>query len=84
MATSASEPDYSTEMRLPAGKTCGDCIHTRRCVALFGHTEADTACDFYPSRYAPRTSSGGGVMVTALSGRRLISRLGCEDPAPGR
>lgn len=45
------EIDYDAAMRLPPGKTCGDCAHVRRCVAMFGHVPADTACDFYPSRF---------------------------------
>jgi hypothetical protein len=40
-----------TCMHLPAGKTCGDCVHLRRCVA-FGFTDSETAdsCDFFPRR----------------------------------
>ena len=49
-----SEPDYDKEMALPDGKTCGDCNHIRRCKAMFGHTEADTSCDWHPSRYLER------------------------------
>lgn len=45
------EIDYDAAMRLPAGKTCGDCAHVRRCVAMFGHEQGDTSCDFYPSRF---------------------------------
>lgn len=41
------------EMKLPAGLTCGDCIHLTRCWALFGHTDADTYCDWSPSRFTP-------------------------------
>ena len=50
------EIDYAAEMRLPPDKTCGHCAHTRRCVALFGHTPADTSCDFHPSRYRVRST----------------------------
>jgi len=42
-----SDPD---KMQLPAGKTCGDCVHIRRCKAIFGHAETDTYCDWSPSR----------------------------------
>jgi hypothetical protein len=45
------EIDYDAAMRLPASKTCGDCAHVRRCVAMFGHVLTDTSCDFYPSRF---------------------------------
>lgn len=37
----------STCMTLPAGKTCGDCAHVRRCTAIFGMTETDTSCSFF-------------------------------------
>lgn len=52
----AMKPNYDTrdpdKMRLPPGLTCGDCKHIRRCKAMFGHTEADTYCDWSPSRAA--------------------------------
>jgi hypothetical protein len=50
-AQDAAEIDYDAAMRLPPGKTCGDCVHIRRCVGMFGHVPADTSCDFFPSRY---------------------------------
>lgn len=42
------------DMQLPAGVTCGDCIHIARCKAMFGHVEADTYCDWSPSRFQSR------------------------------
>lgn len=41
-----------TCMRLPAGKTCGDCVHTRRCEGL-GYTQSpdEKACSFFPRRF---------------------------------
>ncbi|AZE10200.1 hypothetical protein C4K10_1910 [Pseudomonas chlororaphis subsp. aureofaciens] len=38
-------------MNLPEGKTCGDCVHCRRCTLMFGHIPADEACDWSPSRF---------------------------------
>lgn len=39
------------DMQLPPGKTCGDCVHLRRCVT-FGFTKIlSTHCDFAPSRF---------------------------------
>lgn len=38
---------------LPAGKTCGDCVHIRRCAAIFGHIPEDESCDFFPVRFRP-------------------------------
>jgi hypothetical protein len=39
------------EMDLPEGKTCGDCVHCRRCTLMFGHIPADEVCDWMPSRF---------------------------------
>lgn len=41
-----------TCMRLPAGKTCGDCVHLTRCKS-FGFTAAasEQACSFHPRRF---------------------------------
>lgn len=41
-------------MDLPAGKTCADCVHCRRCCAIFGHIPEDQVCDWSPSRFAER------------------------------
>lgn len=32
-------------------KTCGDCVHCRRCTIMFGHIPADESCDWSPSRF---------------------------------
>lgn len=39
------------DMDLPEGKNCGDCVHCRRCTAMFGHIPADESCDWSPSRF---------------------------------
>ena len=39
------------QMSLPVGKTCGDCVHCERCVALFGHQPRNEVCDWAPSRF---------------------------------
>lgn len=39
------------KMNLPVGKTCADCVHCRRCTAMFGHIPADEVCDWSPSRF---------------------------------
>jgi hypothetical protein len=46
------EPNYDQDMRLPDGKTCGDCVHIYRCT-IFGFTSspANTSCDFWPNRF---------------------------------
>lgn len=43
--------DESPDLTIPDGKTCGDCVHIRRCKVLFGHVESDTCCDWHPIRF---------------------------------
>jgi hypothetical protein len=45
---------------LPSGKTCADCAHIRRCVAMFGGDPKNTACDWIPSRFLARVEAGAG------------------------
>lgn len=40
------------KMNLPDGKTCGDCVHFRRCNGMYGHIAADETCDWAPSRFS--------------------------------
>ena len=42
------------DMRLPEGKTCGDCIHCTRCTRLFGCVKYNSVCDWLPSRFAEK------------------------------
>lgn len=46
-----------TCMQLPDGKKCGDCVHIKRCKAIFGHTENDTVCDWFPRRFREKGES---------------------------
>lgn len=46
-----------TDMDLPEGKTCGDCIHCYRCSAIFGHIPTDEVCDWSPSRFRERVAA---------------------------
>lgn len=39
------ECTQETCMELPSGKTCGDCVHIKKCSAMFGHKPKDTYCD---------------------------------------
>jgi hypothetical protein len=41
-----------SEMKLPEGKTCGDCVYFARCSKLVGAKEDWTSCDFHPRQYA--------------------------------
>lgn len=43
-------------MELPAGKTCGHCVHERRCVLMFGHKPTDTYCDWFPRRFSEKAA----------------------------
>jgi len=59
--------DYDAEMRLPPGKTCGDCWHLRRCLAFgFTKNEERTGCDFHPNRFADAGFKNDGWRVAAL------------------
>lgn len=53
------DPTDPDKMQLPQGVACGNCIHIRRCKAIFGHTETDTYCDWSPSRFQPAQEQGG-------------------------
>jgi hypothetical protein len=40
-------------MDLPAGATCGNCLHFKRtCEWLISATDNRTSCDWYPVRFA--------------------------------
>jgi orotidine-5'-phosphate decarboxylase len=77
-----------TCMDLPKGKTCGDCIHTSKCVEMFGHAKIDTYCDWFPRRFQMETlvSRESHRIVFPLDGmdleeakrwmRRLQGRVG--------
>lgn len=69
------DPADPDKMRLPAGITCGDCVHIRRCSAIFGHTATDKTCDWSPSRFQaapkgwiaePKTCLGCGAKFTTI------------------
>ena len=57
---SGAEPDYAAEQKLPEGTTCGDCVHGKRCDALFGAVRRGfTSCDFWPSRFSALSREDG-------------------------
>lgn len=69
------DPTDPDKMRLPKGTTCGDCVHIRRCSAIYGHTATDTYCDWSPSRFhgapkapvaEPKTCLGCGAKFTTI------------------
>lgn len=49
--TRAVHGRHDPDMNLPEGKTCVNCVHFRRCNALFGHIETDEVCDWSQSRF---------------------------------
>lgn len=61
-----------TCMKLPGGKTCGDCVHIQRCEA-FGFAgkgdvpaREETSCDFFPRRF--RLAVVAAVTAILVSG----------------
>lgn len=55
-------------MELPNGKTCADCVHSERCIAMFGATEDKTNCGWFPRRFChvPRGLGGGDVLTKGM------------------
>ncbi len=45
-------------MRLPDGKTCGDCVHVEKCVAMCGARRENTSCGFEPVRFVLNRQEG--------------------------
>lgn len=43
------------DMKLPAGKTCGDCKHFNRCEWLISCKPTNEECDWSPSRFILKT-----------------------------
>lgn len=39
------------ENALPVGKTCGECVHFKRCESLVGRIADDETCGWDPSRF---------------------------------
>lgn len=64
---SARIPYHRTgdDMDLPEGKTCGDCVHCRRCTLIYGHIPEDESCDWSPSRFNEKQSASHGAGVQA-------------------
>lgn len=47
-----------TCMNLPEGVTCGDCIYSKVCFAMYGHKPTDTYCDWSPRRFVLKPAEG--------------------------
>lgn len=58
MSTLNYDPSDPDKMALPAGNTCGDCAHIRRCTLIYGHTAQDKTCDWSPSRFIAASKEG--------------------------
>jgi len=48
-----------TCMDLPDANTCGDCVHVKRCCAIFGHKPEDVYCDWFPRRFHKKEAADG-------------------------
>ena len=53
-------------MKLPEGKTCGDCVNWIKCYGLFMCPVGNTSCDFHPIKFvdckdAMLSASGEGA-----------------------
>lgn len=52
------DPTDPDKMRLPVGKTCGECGHfTRTCVWLISCKPTNTTCDWSPSRFREKPNA---------------------------
>lgn len=71
-----------TCMNLPNGKTCKDCFWCKRCVSMFGATEIDTACGWFPRRFMKRDLEADDLDGTVSSGLEGAILDG-EDSHPG-
>lgn len=57
------------DMKLPEGKTCGDCTHFGRCKWLFNCKPANKTCDWAPSRFQPKPKASARVVEPQEAGR---------------
>ncbi len=46
--------EYQYNMLLDDGITCEDCYNCSQCCDIFGQSETDTECQFYPNRFSPK------------------------------
>ena len=49
--------EHQYDMLLEDGVTCKDCIYCKRCCSIFGQSEGDTSCQFYPNRFSEKNKS---------------------------
>lgn len=56
-------------MKLPEGKTCGDCQSHGTCKALFGCSESNRECDWFPARFRPRVTPPAPPAAPGKDGR---------------
>lgn len=59
------------DMQLPPGKTCNDCTHYQRCLALIGahNVEGSTSCDWSPSRFQERKDKPNALLPDKFNKR---------------
>ena len=56
--------DYAAMMKVPGDKTCSDCMHCNRCVALGYSKPNNTSCDFYPNRFTQELTHNSRVYAS--------------------
>ena len=69
-------PKNDDDMRLPAGKTCGDCSSYNRCNKLFGCFVTNVSCDFAPSRFVEKKPPAADAKG---EGRRVMATKRLRD-----
>lgn len=60
-------PYVEENMKLPAGKTCGDCSSFGRCAALLGQIAQDEVCDFSPNRFQANQEAEYGQTLASVA-----------------
>lgn len=53
----------TNDMRLPPGKSCGDCVNFAYCLRLFQCRYGSEECDWSPSRFRARAALAEAVVA---------------------
>ena len=59
----------TNDMALPPGKTCGDCVHFKRCEWLIQCKREYTRCDWAPSRFREAAVDWIDIAARAIVGK---------------
>jgi hypothetical protein len=74
----------STCMKLPAGKTCGDCANFSRCAGLFQCPQSSTVCDFFPRRFVEQPADLRDARIADIEAQLAAARAENERLAGNR